>query len=88
MPGMIDVFRVITELRSALEDVEDAIASLERLDSTWKRARPRPPFGLTDPNGNGGHRPKKQSLKQTTPTLKKATQPAAAPGQKAHADNM
>lgn len=72
---MIDVFKVITELRSALKDVEEAIASLERLESTWKRARPRPPFGFTDHNGNGRPRPTKQSLKQTKQTLKKDDSP-------------
>lgn len=85
---MIDVFKVITELRSALEDVEEAIASLERLQSTWKRARPRPPFGFAEHNGNGRSRPKKQSLKQTKQTLKKTTQPAIAPNPKAHSEKM
>ena len=84
---MIDVFKVITELRSALEDVEEAIASLELLDSTWKRARPRPPFGLTDHNGNGRARPTKQSLQQTKQTLKKTTQPPITPNKKADHDN-
>lgn len=85
---MIDVFKVITELRSALADVEEAIASLERLDSTWKRARPRPPFGFTDHNGDGRPRPKKQSLKQTKQRVKKTIQPAIAPNQKAHSDKV
>lgn len=85
---MIDVFKVINELRSALEDVEEAIASLERLDSTWKRARPRPPFGLNDHSGNGRARPTKQLLKQTKQTRKKKTQPPIAPNQQAHSEKM
>lgn len=84
---MIDVFKVITELRSALENVDEAIACLERLESTWK-ARPRPPFGFTDHNGNGHPRHTKQSLKQKDQTRKKTTQPAIAPNQKAHAEKV
>lgn len=83
---MIDVFKVITELRSALENVDEAIACLERLESTWKRARPRPPFGFTDHNGNGRPRPAKQSVKQTKQTRKKTAQPVTAPNQKANHD--
>lgn len=84
---MIDVFKVITELRSALEDVDEAIASLERLDSTWKRGRLRPPFGLNGHNGKGRAGPKKQLLKQTKQTLKKTTQPPITPNKKADHDS-
>jgi len=73
---MVDVFKVITDLRSALEDLDEAIACLERLESTWKRPRLRPPFEFANHDGNGRPRPTKQALTKTKQSLKKKIQPA------------
>jgi hypothetical protein len=80
---MVDVYEVITALRSALEEVDEAIACLERLESTWKRGRPRSPFEFADHDGNGHRRPAKQSLKRAKQVLKKRIQPADRTGPEA-----